>query len=197
MNTMLVQSRPARQRGAVLMVGMVMVLMITLIALSVIRLTARHTQVVNNEQVRTEATAAANFGLDTVLNQSFATGNWAQYSGSAGANINVNLGIRQSADANDGTGAVPVKVNNLVSKRCRRIMNSELFSSDGSITVKNKQCIYTPQTNLSIGTASTGSACSTVLYEMQAGVDTANAADMLGASTPVIQGVDVLIGGGC
>ena len=39
------------QAGAVLLIGMVMLLMVSLIAVSVIRLSTRHTQVVSNEQV--------------------------------------------------------------------------------------------------------------------------------------------------
>jgi hypothetical protein len=201
MNIMTVQSSSWRgcQRGAVLMIGMVMMLMVTLIAVGLIRLSMRHTQVVNNEQVRTEAVTAAHYALDQVMNQSYDAGNWTQYSG-VGTNVNVNLGISQTADAADGTGAIAVKVSKLANKRCRQLQNRELFESDGTITAANRTCIRAnTNSGLTIGTSNGGdpSVCSDILWEMQAEVDTASAPQMLNASTPVVQGVEMLVGGDC
>ena len=51
------------------MVGMVMLLMLTLVAVGVIRMAGRHSQVVDNAQVRSEASAAGHYALDLVLNE--------------------------------------------------------------------------------------------------------------------------------
>lgn len=190
----------SRQRGAVLMIGMVMMLLVMMIAVSLVRLSMRHTQVVNNEQVRTEATTAANYALDTVINQSYAAGNWSKYSGSTGATVNVNLGISQATDSADGTGAVKVQVSNLTQKRCRKLQNRELMNADGTISDSNKTCIASSGNSpLSIGTSSGGdpSACSNILWEMQAQVDTTNSPEMLNASTPITQGVEQISGTDC
>lgn len=189
-----------RQRGAVLMIGMVMMLLVMMIAVSLVRLSMRHTQVVNNEQVRTEATTATNYALDTVINQSYADGNWSQYTGSTGADVNVNLGLSQATDAADGTGAVKVKVHDLTQKRCRKLQNRELMNADGTISAANKTCITNSGGSpLMIGSSSGGdpSACSNILWEMQAQVDSANSPEMLNASTPVVQGVEQISGTDC
>jgi hypothetical protein len=187
-------ARPARQaaqRGAVLMIGMVMMLMLTLVAIGLIRLSMRHTQVVNNEQVRTEAVTAANFALDTVLNKDYDAGNWPQYAGNTGATVSVNLGLSQAADASAPT--VSVKVSHLTQRRCRKLLNRELFEPDGTLSASNRTCISGGGSGglfIGGGTGGRDSNCSTVLWEMQAEVDTAATPAMLNATTPVVQGVE-------
>jgi Tfp pilus assembly protein PilX len=186
----------SRQRGAVLMIGMVMLLMIMLIAVGLVRMSTRHTQIVNNEQVRAEAAAAANFALDQVLNQSYVDGNWTQYAG-AGQAVNVNIGLTQMADSADGTtGTVAVTVSKLTSKRCRKVSTQEILQTIAA-QPQNKACIYTPgNPPLSIGGTAAGSTslCSDVLYEVEA---RANDPQLLSTSEPVTQGVEVLIGDDC
>ena len=180
------------QRGAVLLIGMIMLLMITLIAISLIRMSTRHTQVVNNEQLRTEAVSAANYALDTVLNQAYSTATWNAYKGAAGSTVKVNLGVTQAADSADGTGAMSVTVSNLNCKRGRVLKNSELFGSSGQITDDDdKTCIVSGGgSGLLIGGTSNAdkSLCGTVLWDLQA---QANDAALLAASVPVIQGVEL------
>jgi hypothetical protein len=183
------------QRGAVLMIGMVMLLMVMLIAVGAIRLATRHTQVVNNEQVRTEAVAAANYALDAVLTQPYSSTTWNNYKGSTGSTISVNLGRTQTADSSNGVpGGVAVKVTNLTCKRGRVLSNSELFNSSGQVTDPyDKTCIYqAPPAGLTIGAnaSSNQSLCGSALWEMQAQV---NDPSLLAATAPVVAGVEVRI----
>jgi hypothetical protein len=177
-----------RQTGAVLMVGMVMMIMLTLIALAVIRLSTRHTQVVNNEQLRSEATAAANYALDQVLNVPATA--WTGFAG-GGQTQYVNLGVTQTADS--AATSVKVTVKNLTCKRGRVIKNSELIDPATS-TVKDpldKPCIYVPPPGgLTLVPSATGgdSLCASVLWELQAQADDPQ---LLAASVPLTQGVEV------
>ena len=182
----------ASQTGAVLLIGMIMLLMLTLVAIGVIRLSMSHTQIINNEQVRSEATTAANYALDMVLSSPAST--WDSYEG-AGKSEYVNLG---TAVADDST-AVPiaVTVNKLACKRSRIIKNAELIKLSGStyyVSASDSVCFGGGGTPLNIvdpaalGTPTTESLCATVLYEVQA---TASDPKLLGASATVVQGMEV------
>lgn len=186
------------QSGAVLMIGMVMLLMISLVAVSVIRLSTRHTQIVSNEQVRTEAVAAANYALDTVLNQPYTT--WDPYK-AAGTTTTVNLGTSKADDTTaDSTAAsTKVTIKNLECKRARVIKNSELLQKNSAgiyyVTATDTSCFGgPPSTGLTIvdpskvGSPSDDSLCATVLYDMQA---QANDPKLLNAAPVVQQGVEV------
>src|SRR6266436_4303276 len=100
------QTLRGTQSGVVLMIAMVLVLMLTLVAVGVVRLSTRHTQVVSNEQVRTEATSAANYALDMVINEPAKT--WTDLKTSTGRVLNVNLGTQQASDGNAPTIGVTV-----------------------------------------------------------------------------------------
>ena len=190
------QHRPPRnaQTGVVLVIGMLLLVMTTLIAIGIVRLSGRHTQVVNNDQVRTEASVAANYALDLVLNDPAFT--WTDLQGGTGRVEQVNLGTQASADT--VAASVGVTVNNLVCKRVRVIKNSELVKLSGGVsyvTAEDTSCFGgASNTGLTIvdptavGSASGNSNCGSVLYDMQA-----NAADakLLNASARVVQGVEV------
>ncbi|QTX20109.1 pilus assembly PilX family protein [Comamonas aquatica] len=198
---------PASQRGATLIVGMIMLLMMTLIAAGIIRLTTRHTQVVNNEQFQTEAASAANYALDMVLTTPAST--WdANYTGGTGKIMYVNLGTTNSVDAQDSS-AVAVTVKNMTCKRRRVIKNGELIKTktetetdaDGNtierkmkyIAAADASCFGgggSPMTIVDTSTVSPSddSFCTNVLYEMEASVPSAS---VVTASTTVLQGVEV------
>ena len=186
------------QSGAVLMIGMVMLLMVSLIAVSVIRLSTRHTQVVNNEQVRSEAVAAANYALDTVLNQPYT--NWNPYKTATGAPVFVNLGNRNADDTTAGTtGAMSVTVDNLGCKRARVPKKAELLKKKAPATsyVSDADSSsfgggggggLTIVDTSKVGSPTDDSLCATVLYDMQA---QANDSKLLNAAPVVQQGVEV------
>ena len=191
--TSVCQARRA-QSGAVLMIGMAMLLMVSLIAVAVIRLSMRHTQVVSNEQVRTEAVAAANYSLDMVLNQPYTT--WDPYKSPVGSTISVNLGTSET----DDTKAPPlnVTVKKLACKRGRVIKNSELLKQSAGVyyvAATDASCvggggsaplmIVDPT---AVGSPNDDSLCATVLYEMEAQADDPK---LLKAAPVVQQGVEV------
>ena len=195
--TKLPASRPrAAQSGAVLMIGMVMLLMVILVAVSVIRLSTRHTQIVSNEQVRTEAVSAANYALDTVLNQPYSTWDPA-YATSAGATTSVNLGTTKTDDS--ATDPMNVKVKNLTCKRARVMKNSEFYRQTPAgvyyVAATDAGCFgggsstgLTIVDPTALGSPTDNSLCATVLYEMQA---QANDPKLLNAAPVVTQGVEV------
>jgi hypothetical protein len=184
-----------RQRGAVMVIGMIMLLMITLIAVAAIRLTTNHTQITNNEQVRTEANTAANYALDMFLNQPVTQ--WDVYQ-AAGTTSMVNLGTSKAVDSD--AVSMQVTVNNLTCKRGRVIKNSELYkktpagvyyvaNSDSSCFGGGSGAGFTVVDTGSSGASSGNSLCATVLYEVQA---TANDSKLLNATPPTVaQGVEV------
>ena len=185
---------PARQSGVVLMIGMVMLLMLTLVAVGVIRMAARHGQVVDNAQVRSEAGAAGNYALDMVLNEPSTT--WNDLKTAAGRNFAVNLGTQHSADST--ANSVNVVVRNLTCKRARVIKNAELVRQSGGISyvdAADASCFGgASNTGLTIvdpgavGTPTGDSYCGTVLYDMQAQTGDAK---LLDATATVVQGVEV------
>lgn len=187
------------QTGAVLLIGMVMLLMVSLIAASVIRLSTHHTQVVNNEQLRTEAVAAANYALDTVLNQPRT--NWDPYKTATGAAVNVNLGTVKADDSTAGStnGTMSVTVEKLTCKRARVIKNAELIKKNADdvtyVGESDAACFGggggggpTIVDVAKVGSPNDDSLCATVLYDMQA---KANDAKLLNAAPVVQQGVEV------
>lgn len=199
--------RLARQRGAVLMVGLVLLLMLTLVAVGVVRLSMRHTQIVNNEQVRTEATAAAHYALDAVLNSPSTT--WGVFAGNTGSTVFANLGTTQSADTE--AASIPVNVKNLECRRGRLMKNSEFIKTRTSgghlvkyVEAADASCIK-PAGGAGGGTGGGGggivivddsapgvagddSLCGTVLWEMQAQTTDPR---LLASNTTVTQGVEV------
>ena len=194
MNRRRKQALRVNQSGVVLMIGMVILLMLTLVAVGVIRLSTRHTQVVNNEQVRTEAASAANYALDMVINEPATT--WTDLRSTAGRVEWVNLGTQKTADS--AAVSVSVTVRNMSCKRARVIKNSELVKQSGSMAYVEKadtSCFGgASNTGLTIvdptttGSSAGDSNCGTVLYDVEA-----NAADpkLLNATAKVVQGVEV------
>lgn len=62
-----------RQRGATLVVGLIMLLLLTLMISSAFTLSGSNLKAVGNMQAREEATAAANIALEQVLDSPFTT----------------------------------------------------------------------------------------------------------------------------
>ena len=192
------QRRPSRARrrqsGMVLVVGMVMLLMLTLVAVSVIRMAGRHSQVVDNAQVRSEASAAGHYALDLVLNEPAST--WDDLKTANGRSIAVNLGTLGSSDSR--ANSINVAVANMTCKRARVIKNVELVKHSGSVAYvdpADASCfgggsntgltIVDPD---AIGSPTGDSNCGTVLYEVQARVADSK---LLDATASVVQGVEV------
>ena len=186
--------RISAQRGIVLITSIVMLVMMSLIAITMIRLGTRHTQVVNNEQLRVEAEAAANYALDLVLNDSANT--WKVYEG-AGRIEKVNIGLDDMTAAS--TTAIDVTVNQLQCRRITVIPNNRLIDTDpvggiNFVSAANASCFGGGQTQMTIvdtssGASSSGdSLCADALYEVRAQTSDAR---LLGANAVITQGVNV------
>lgn len=188
--------RSSRQGGSTLLIGMVMLILISLLAVGVIRLTTQHTRIVNNEQFVTEATNAANYALDLVLNTPVTV--WeTNYAGTTGSTIYVNLGTLDTAET--AANSMAVQVKNFACKRQRVKKNSEMIRTDSGTGLK-----YIPAadsscfggggapitiTDLSgIGSPSDDSFCVEVLYEVEA---LAKDNKLMSAEAHVVQGVEV------
>ncbi len=71
-------SMPAKQRGATLVVGLIMLLLLTLMVGSAFTLSTTNLKAVGNMQVREEAIAAANAAIEQIISGAFATNPVAQ-----------------------------------------------------------------------------------------------------------------------
>jgi len=178
----------------VLVVGMVMLLMLTLVAIGVIRMAGRHSQVVDNAQVRSEASAAGHYALDLVLNEPATT--WDDLKTANGRNVAVNLGTLGSAE--NRANSVNVAVANMACKRARVIKNIELVKHSGGISYidpADASCFGGgSNTGLTIvdpdavGSPTGDSNCGNVLFEVEARVADSK---LLDATARVVQGVEV------
>lgn len=188
------RQRPVRAQRGNLLVGMIMLLLITLITVMVYRLSTVHTQVVNNEQLRTEGLSAANYALDIMLNSEVST--WDDNFAGTGRQVAVNLGnIDQTTD--NATTSMAVTVANLSCKRSRIIKNAELIKESGGVqyvSPEDSVCFgggATPLTIVDIaaaGSPTDNSLCANILYEVDA---TAADPKLLEANLRVRQGVEV------
>lgn len=185
-------ARRRTQRGATLMIGMVMLLLITLVAASVFKVATTHTQVVNNQQLRTEAVNAANAALDVFLSSEVTT--WAPYE--TGRDLQINLGNLAGVEA-EASSMVAVAVENLECRRARVIKNAELIQGPAGaeyVSEANSYCFggggapLTIVDTAAIGTPNDDSLCANVLYEV---VARTNDAKLLNAQATITQGVEV------
>ncbi|HEX6733310.1 MAG TPA: hypothetical protein VF096_00740 [Azonexus sp.] len=171
-----------------LLVGLVMLLLITLLAVSAIRLATTNLQVVGNEQFHDETVAAANFVLDQVLTDKDFITNYSVSGGKTIPNVSV------------GQASYQVVVPKITCKRTRVINTSELVTKVGgvdTVLAVDQPCIGgtggggpTIVGGTSGGTPSGPSLCSTVLWDVEAQV-TADTAT--GATTTVHQGIEVRV----
>lgn len=185
-------ARHPSQRGIVLISGIVMLVMMTLIAISMVRLGTRHTQIVNNEQLRTEAESAATYALDLMLNDSATT--WDVYKG-AGKTEAVNIGLNDMSAAS--TAAIDVRLHDLTCRRVRIMKNSEFIKTNAGmnyISEADSSCFGGDTKQLTIvdtSSAASGegdSLCATALFEVRAET---NDPQLLEANVEMTQGVEV------
>jgi len=180
------------QGGAVLVTGLVMLILLMLVATAVIRMSMAHTQVVNNEQWRSEATAAANYALDTVLNTS--PDKWQKEP--AVTEIDVNIGLKGAADI--AGGLIKVSVKDLRCRQQRRIKNADLVRmKDGVyyVPADDATCFGSPGGPLvitdptKVSVPNEFSTCVAQVVEMTASVS--GVPELPNTRVDVTQGVDV------
>lgn len=193
----------APQRGAVLFVGLIMLILITLLAVSAIRLANTNLLVVGNEQFQKEAEDAANYHLDLALNSNEFTAR--------------NVARSVTLPAFSGAAITPetsytITVPPPKCKRYRYIKQSELTAKrtvtvneviDGVDTKVEKVEEYVPTDNVACyggkptdlliidptTNLSGNSLCATSLWEMTADTELPNAS----AKAQVVQGVEMRI----
>jgi PilX N-terminal len=86
--TILTGYRRANERGAVLIVGMIVLLLITIIVVGTFNLTQSNQKVVYNQQVRDEAVAAAQAALERIVSTNFTQNIVAQTAQTVSVDIN-------------------------------------------------------------------------------------------------------------
>jgi Tfp pilus assembly protein PilX len=181
-----------RQRGAVLIVGLIMLLLVTLIVVAAIRMSTVHVQVVGNEQFRTEAGAAAHYALDLVINNE----NFVD------ANLSANpVSVNVSDDGQSGA-VLTASYTDPECTRYRYIKKRELverIESGGGYTYtvrpRDVACITGQSTTgitivsePSVGNPDDNSLCVTTLWDVAA---TVNDPNNTGASVTMNQGIEL------
>ena len=180
----------ARQRGATLIIGLIMLLLVTLLAVAGVRLSTTHVQVVANEQFRTEATTVANYALDLAINSTSFT------SAAQLPQLNA-VSLQQVTHAADSK-ALAVAYTAPQCQRYRYLKKSELTKKDAN---GNDVVNQTGDETCFSGTSSTGitivdtsattvddnSLCVTTLWELGATVTD----NQTGAAVTVNQGVEM------
>ncbi len=115
----------AKERGATLVVGLIMLVVITLLTVSAFRLTGGNLKAVGNMQFRNEAIAAANMAIEQMINTHFATLNPADYP----ALINVDIDQNNTIDY-----VVSVRVPTCIKATPASVNFSELSGVNANIT---------------------------------------------------------------
>ena len=177
---------PSVQRGATLVIGMIMLVLVTLFVLAAMNMSTLNLRIMGNEQVRNESIAAAQQAIEQVVSTDFSTNP---------------LAVTVPVDVNgDGTSdysvavAAPTCLNNVPIK----VSALRPFNPDGTINQNDFQCtIGGPSRSPGVaGAGGTGnSICSNSQWEVNATVTDATS----GTSIKVHQGVGkrVLTGTPC
>lgn len=178
MNTFLQCRLPASQRGATLLIGLIMLVLMTLVALTAFNLGQSNLQIVGNVQHRNEAISVAEAAVEEVVsNPTF----YAQPTSLLPSGSNV-----KSYDVNsDGKDDIRVTVSSTCAKG-RMIPVDELMVSNP----EDQACITgVGQTFGAIGTATGDSMCASTLWDVKAeAVDAATKAKVV-----IFEGVDVRV----
>lgn len=182
------------QRGAVLFVGLIMLILITLIAVSAIRMAKTNMLIAGNEQFQMEAESAANYHLDQALNTekftdtqlledpntlpAFAEGSAASDSQKYTVTINDPANVETKTKC----------------KRYRYLKKSELVVAGNVVPMGNIACFGgTGGSGITMvvdaASLNDNSLCATSLWEMTAEVEVTDT----GAKAQVVQGVEMRI----
>ncbi|HZX31259.1 MAG TPA: PilX N-terminal domain-containing pilus assembly protein [Rhodocyclaceae bacterium] len=149
------------ERGSVLIIGLIMLVVMTLLAVSAIRMSTMSLRALNGAQARSEAQWAAQNAIDQVLNTNFAAN-----LGAVAGNYTVAVDAGKSYTVAVGTPCL---------KQMQFIKNTELKTTDA----EDMKCYDT--------TTNPYSACSTTVWQVNA---TASEG-FLGVSSSVVQGVSI------
>lgn len=173
-----------RQEGATLIVGLIMLILMTLIALSAIRLSNTNLKVVGNEQIQNEAQAAAAYAFDAAAN----TPTFASATGATVTTVNV------------GMASYNVTVSKPECKRYRAIPKSELVTVSGGLPVvaPNDVPCFTGSSSspltivnaAAVGGTEGESLCAATLWDLQATVVPAASDVNTGVTLKMAEGLE-------
>lgn len=179
--------RPPRaaQRGATLIVGLIMLLLVTLLAVAGVRMTTTQVQVTANEQFRADASAAANYALDLALNTP-------NFTNPALLPALPAVSTQQVTHAEDPQALAVSYQPAPQCQRFRYLKNSELVVENSASPDATCLRSSTPGSIAIVHTGASGSAednslCVTTLWELGARVED----PQTGANVTVIQGVEI------
>lgn len=182
---MIRKTRLGREQGAVLFVGLIMLVLITLLAVSAIRLANTSLLVVGNEQFQKEAEDAANYHLDLAIN----TNNITSLNVNRSAPLPAFVGASASTDTN-----YTVTIPPPTCKRYRYLKKSELVNADNSVPADNLACFGSTSGSgitliVDASALNDNSLCATSLWEMTASAELPGT----GARAQVVQGIEMRI----
>ena len=187
----MIHSSKVGQRGAVLFVGLIMLILITLIAVSAIRLAKTNMLIAGNEQFQMEAESAANYHLDQALN----TENFTATQLIADPNT-----LPAFAEGSGASNSQEYKVtinsptNPTKCKRYRYLKKSELVAAGNVVPIGNIACFGgTGGSGITMvvdsASLNDNSLCATSLWEMTAEIEVPDT----GTKAQVTQGVEMRI----
>lgn len=174
-----------RQSGVALVVGLIMLVLMTLLAISAFQLGTSQTVIVANAQYKNEAITAAQTAIDTVINSNNFTINPA----AAITNSNCGNGTNVMCIDSNGDGTNDVTVSITPNPTC--ITAKAIPSSSLDLNNSNDLACSagTQQTFGTSGAASSNSLCADSTWEIDAhAVDSAT-----NTTVDVVQGVNVRI----
>lgn len=176
----------ASQRGATLFVGLLMLVLITMLSVSAIRLSTINNMVIGNEQFQMEAEDAAAYEIDRLLSsEAFLTANVAT---SRALPAFQSTGGGAGSTVEGTTYSVTIPTPNC--KRYRYLKISELVDADGYVSGDDSACIGVSGGEITLVGTTTGSdnsLCASALWEIAANVQIPGT----GANVNVFQGVEM------
>ncbi len=175
------------QEGATLLVALVMLVVLTLFAITAINFTNINSKIAGNQQFKKEAEVAAQQAVEQIISSDFTTNPLA-------TNVNVDIN-------NDGTNDYVVNV-----ARPTCLISKPILVSELDITVADDQACFTSSKGTTTGLIGTGSVggsslCSNTQWDVQATVTDSGITGSSGSGAQVVlhQGVSkrVAVGTPC
>lgn len=175
-----------RQRGIVLILSLIMLVVLTLLAVSAIRLSTVNLRTVANAQSRSEAMSAAQRTIDCVL-----SGNFADNVASVTGVVTGPCAHPASDPLVEGGKNYTVVIDPLCLVRSTPVLNSALPPPD----VTGKSCVagasHYPECTCSTG-AGANSQCSDTIWQLQA----TSTSGWFGANVAITQGTGIRMDNG-
>lgn len=176
---------PSKNKGSVLFIALIMLVLITLVAVAAIRMSTTNLQLVNNEQFRAEAQTVASYALNEALNRE------EFFSNTTSTTTTVSL---TTDNPLDDTKAFNVTASKPECVRYGYIKKSELIQADNTVLAEDVVCITGQSSNnitisdaSVIGDPNENSLCADALFDIEVEVND----EATGANLVMAQGVSM------